>query len=75
MLKTITYSSKGPNIRVNKTDYLVWMQYEVHGGCLLSKFFTQAKRPQGKYRRNEFNTVSFVSITSFIVSHSMSRKL
>ena len=59
MLKKITYSSKGPNIRVNKTVYLVWMQYEVHGGCLLSKFFTQAKRPQGKYRRNEYSVFCF----------------
>ena len=59
MLKTITYSSKGPNIRVNKTVYLVWMQYEVHGECLLSKFFTQAKRPQGKYRRNELQCLLF----------------
>lgn len=59
MLKTITYSSKGPNIRVNKTVYLVWMQYEVHGGSLLSKFFTQAKRPQGKYRRNELQCLLF----------------
>ena len=59
MLKTITYSSKGPNIRVNKTVYLVWMQYEVHSGCLLSKFFTQAKRPQGKYRRNELQCLLF----------------
>ena len=59
MLKTMTYSSKGPNIRVNKTVFLVWMQYEVHGGCLLSKFFTQAKRPQGKYRRNELQCLLF----------------
>ena len=59
MLKTITYSSKGPNIRVNKTVYLVWIQYEVHSGCLLSKSFTQAKRPKGKYRRNELQCLLF----------------
>lgn len=46
-------------MRVNKTVYLVWMQYDVHGGCLLSKFFTQAKRPQGKYRRNELQCLLF----------------